>query len=249
MTEVEVLISTVRKNGVDIKIPKTSFAYNWFGNEYPYWESETFDTIDKYANPDKKFLDIGCWNGATSLYAGQKFSEVVCIDADKESIKEVEENLKLNNIKHVLYYGAIYNEKKMVRFGTNQFHHHWNFLNCSTSQIQKEGLPSWTSYEVETITLNEIFEKNPLSEFGLVKIDIEGGEENILPELIEIAQQAPIMLSFHFTWWEVGRNSKLKKFSNLVKDLKITDYFGQPVRSVQDYITGFEMGSLVIEPK
>lgn len=52
------------------------------------------------------------------------------------------------------------------------------------------------SYQVETITFGDIFRDYPLDTIGLVKIDIEGGEENILVDIVSIAQSVPVMLSF-----------------------------------------------------
>jgi hypothetical protein len=73
-------------------------------------------------------------------------------------------------------------------------------------------------YKAEAITLttlsktiNNFF---PFSDVGFVKVDIEGGEEFILEELIKNAEiyHWSLWISFHLDWWE---NKNIERFRHL----------------------------------
>jgi len=52
---------------------------DFWKNEYPTWEKETFTIFDKYLNKDKLFIDIGGWIGATTMYGARKSKHVYSI--------------------------------------------------------------------------------------------------------------------------------------------------------------------------
>ena len=62
-------------------------------------------------------------------------------------------------------------------------------LGNSTSQIQTKNIISTdTDIEIDSITLYDIFLEHKYSDnISFIKVDIEGGEENILDQLIDIS--------------------------------------------------------------
>lgn len=237
------------KLGTTIKVPSNTQNAGWFKHCYQDWENETFSSIKKYINPSKYFLDIGSWNGAISLFAGQLCKGVICIEADTDSIKELKENLEYNNISEIyIYNNAIYNVNTTVKFGTNQYNNSWNQLNLSTSQIQKDELPSNLSYQIQTITYKDIFEKHPRETIGLIKIDIEGSEEYILEDTVDLAKSIPVLLSLHYTWWKNPNN--LSKFIQSISDhhLIIYDYFDNKIEinQIENFIKDNPFASIVL---
>ena len=237
------------KLGVTIKIPNDASSADWFKTWYNNWETETFRTVQKYIEPTKYFVDIGPWNGAISMFAGKLCRGVICIEADVDSVKELKKNLEYNGIsEHFIHNSAIYNENTTVKFGTNQYHQGWNKLNMSTSQIQKDNLPSVISYDIETITLKDLLEKYPKETLGLVKVDIEAGEEYILKDLVEVANIVPVLLSLHCTWWKNQENIQL--LVNMVREngLHVYDYFENKVEidKLQGFIQRNPFGSIVL---
>lgn len=176
--------------------------YFW-KNIYPNWENETFDIFDKYLNKEKQFLDIGSWVGVTCLYASRLSSYVVCVEADPESIKKLQHNINTNLLDTdiVIEPSAIYNEITNVIFGPNKFSS-TSQLNDSMSQI-KINQTNNSDVLIQTITLDEIIKKYNLNNLSLIKVDIEGGEECILNNLLEYStlNNVPVYISFHYNWW------------------------------------------------
>ena len=150
-------------------------------------KNETFDVFDKFLNKDKVFIDIGGWIGTTCLYGAKKSKHVYVVDADPLAVMGLHSNSLLNKLDNISIIGkALYNVNDMdIKFGRNLFTKaEWN---TSTSQIliQEDNYNNEDFTLVKTITFNSIIENYNIdpTEISLIKVDIEGGEENILNEL------------------------------------------------------------------
>ena len=79
-----------------------------------------------------------------------------------------------------------------------------------SSELQKE---------VKGIPMEKIDDMFPFSDVSFVKVDIEGGEENILNSLFEYGKKynLEMLISFHYEWW-VDKN--IQRFSNIFTDMK-----------------------------
>ena len=185
---------------------------NFWKDIYPTWENEAFDIFDEYLKKDKQFLDIGAWIGPSSLYASRLSSYVVCIEADTIIAKNLQHNINTNfldtNID--IETSAIYCESSKMLFGPNS--------NSSTSQIK---LTQTTDFDVltNTITLDEVIEKYKLNNLSLIKVDIGGGEEYILNDLLEYSKinNVPLYITFYYERWN---DKNLDRFLHLNKDQK-----------------------------
>ena len=103
-------------------------------------------------------------------------------------------------------------------------------MNDSTSQLYHDNDEPPEYYFVDTITLESIitnYQINP-SEIGLIKVDIEGGEENILNDLNDIytKYKIPIYVSFHLTWWNDKNLDRFEWLSDTIKNQIQADPFG-----------------------
>lgn len=202
---------------------------NFWMNIYPTWENDTFEVFDKYLNKDKQFLDIGAWMGTTALYASKRSSYVVAVECDVISIEKLKNNIKLNYVDTVIDVEpcAIYSHDTEVAFGPNSTSK-TSQLNDSMSQIK--STVSDKDYNVKTITLESIITKYKLHNLSLIKVDIEGGEENILVDLFKYcrANNVPLYLSFHYSWWT---NKNLDRFS-FIKDEHKKQILADPFCSI-----------------
>ena len=54
-------------------------------------------------------------------------------------------------------------------------------------------------------------------DIGLIKVDIEGGEENIMDDLMKFSSKhkIPVLLSFHLSWW---KDQNINRFVYLFRD-------------------------------
>lgn len=185
---------------------------------YPTWEKDTFQILDKYLRPDKQFLDVGSWVGPTCLYAMRKSSHVVCVEADPISAKKLRHHIGLNgcDVRVDVVERAVYSKhKKNIVFGPNKNLSN-SQLNDSTSQVKTEKTRDEDTL-VKTITLDEIIVGYNLNNMSLIKIDIEGGEENIMEDINKYIGKVPVYLSFHYSWWN---NKNLDRFHFLKENHK-----------------------------
>lgn len=216
----------VNKNNELFFINNNDVNINFWKNHYSCWENETFEIFDRYLDKNKIFIDIGAWIGTTTMYGSRNSKFVYSIDADKLSFKDLIYNCEQNcENNYKLYNNAIYNKDNIdIKFGKNLFLVN-SKLNDSTSQIYSEkdnDNDLNDAYYIKTITLKTILDENNIKpgDISLIKVDIEGGEEFILNELIEINKiyNSKLYVSFHYSWW---KDKNLDRFDFLSKNQKL----------------------------
>jgi FkbM family methyltransferase len=194
---------------------------DFWRNNYPSWENDTFQVFDNFLDKNKIFIDIGAWIGTTCIYASRKSKHIFAIEADRKSIESLEQNCKDNCRNYTIINRAIFNKDNQdIKFGKNLYRDDAK-LNDSTSQIYLNDETSDDYYSIKTITLKTIIQENniDISNISLIKVDIEGGEEHILNDLYEIHSlyKIPLYISFHYSWW---KNNDLDRFTFLTEEQK-----------------------------
>jgi FkbM family methyltransferase len=162
------------------------------------WEGFTFDTIDRFFKPGGVFIDIGAWNGIFSVYASAKGATSIACEPDPAAFDLAKNSLKLNNSNSILTRFAISDEIGLAQF--NNMSPGWG---NSESSLVDRGVMGATM-EVSATTL-EHFIKTCLVEISdvfLIKMDIEGGEIDVLKQSkAYITQRKPnFHISFHPAW-------------------------------------------------
>lgn len=240
-TNVNTHYDTVKRKDTIIKIDSSDKHANWFNfmkvHYTKKWEQETFDILDRFANNNKVLIDIGSWVGPISLYYANKYRYIYSIEADKESVKILKRNIELNNFNNIIVIEkAIYNKNENIYFGPNEFRLSKE-MNISVSQNRELKLYN-CDYKVEGITFKEILKKYQIDNvnIGMIKCDIEGGEENIINDILAHGYNyhIPIWMSFHVKWW---KKHKLEDFSNIFdlfydSNIFIEDIKKNPSKSV-----------------
>ncbi len=189
------------------------------------WEPETFEVFDYVRNIDKSAIDIGAWIGSTTIWLSTAFKEVLAVDGDMVAVEALKANLKTSQCYNTYVLGRpLHSTSAEVVFGTNQYvpHYREEGLGASTSQIKTSEFTQ-DDYVVETITLSQINEIFPLSQVGFVKVDIEGGEEVILEDLISLAKQYnwELWISFHLDWWKNRNIYRFTEIFNNATDIRV----------------------------
>ena len=173
------------------------------------WEQQTFAVFKEVSDNNKLALDIGGWIGPTAIWLAQHFKEVTIVEADKNALAALKKNLKTSKCRNVkIIDQPIWSESgAKLWFGANAFRR--GSLGESTSQLRQEGLAD--DYEITTISLSDILDQMDREQVGFIKVDIEGGEEAIIPALFEEAHKmgSPVWLSFHISWW---KDTNLERF-------------------------------------
>jgi FkbM family methyltransferase len=238
------------KNGVSFTVPPTNnHIQDWMRNHYEKWEEDTFALINRYVSKDKLLFDIGSWVGLISIPYSYRFSSVIAVEADKESVINFRQILDKNNITNVeIVERAVYSSsEETLFFGTNKVRNDGH--NQSTSQLKQSASHS-TDYQVKTIGLLDLILPR-VDNVAIVKIDIEGGEEYLLNDIITLVHthKIPTLVSFHFGWF--SDKSSLVKFSNEVqlKNIKTFNIDHNELKSsVFDYINSNNFECVLFTP-
>lgn len=161
------------------------------------WEGYTFNIIDRMVTPGSVFVDVGAWIGPMSLYAGVIGAECVSIEPDLVAFWHMVENVRSNNGSFHPYNAAIARENGYAQLNTMHY-----FGNSESSLVDRGDVKG--SREVKTYTLGfflEMIRVNP-REISLVKIDIEGGEIDLLHGAVDYIRRhkPPMLISFHPAW-------------------------------------------------
>jgi FkbM family methyltransferase len=137
-------------------------------------DNEYFLRELKEFNP-KRILDLGANIGMGTIYLSSQFPEAsfICIEPDKRNLSLLEKNLKRNNLNAIIIPKAIaeYNGSAKLRFNDNP---------CVSrfASLPEQDLLELT--HVEVLTVGDILDGAGWDRVNLVKIDIEGAEEDIL---------------------------------------------------------------------
>jgi FkbM family methyltransferase len=231
----------VRYVFADTSIPRQR---EWLEKNFAIWEPFTFEVFARAADPTKICIDIGAWIGLTGIWLSKHFDHVICVEGDRNSVESLHKNLVASSCSNcTIVAQPVSNEKKTVIFGPNVFLHDTT-LNESTSQI-KQGATKAEDYEIETVTFHEIVRPLDAGRIGFIKCDIEGGEEDILEDMLQFARQHSIKtyISFHISWW---KNRDIRRFKALFDGLSLYDEHFNLVSDPVSYLEGNPMGSLFL---
>ncbi len=188
---------------------------------YGYFEKDIRDYIAQSLTPGDIFVDVGSNMGCFTLLASQLVGpqgRVLAFEPQTEAFSRLSANVQLNSLSNVVLnnfaLGAAPGEMKLYLPGLDWSH-------CSSLHPS-----SWHNEQVfsivKVVKLDDVLSKPSVKQVKLIKIDVEGGEldvlrgaENVLLEfkprlLIEICQQ-----TFKAAGWDL---------SDMVSFLKRFDY-------------------------
>jgi FkbM family methyltransferase len=211
------------------------------------WETDTFEIFDKVKDKNKIAIDIGGWIGSTSIWLSKHFEKVIVVEADKNALVAMKNNLIRNDCNNVdVVEKALYNQSSNeVIFGHNQ--HANSSLGDSMSQT-KEVSNSIQDYKVETITLESLISDYPKDKISFLKIDIEGGEEKIFEDLVDLGNLYgwKVWLSFHYGWWE---DKNIHRFEQKLSKINKVFFNNNEIKKDEffSYVLNHHLGTFYIE--
>jgi FkbM family methyltransferase len=215
-------------------------------NEFSRWEKETFDVFDTVKDAHGIAIDLGAWIGTTAIWLSKNFHHVIAVDADQVSLRCLKMNLAASECNNVSVCDRpVAHTNKNVVFGPRGY-----ALNGSISYVKNES-DSLTDYVVQAITFKQLIDDYVYADARLtshkisfIKCDIEGGEEDILEDILYFAHQNNIRvyISFHLDWW---KSKKISDFEYLFSFFR-TDC---PDPSINNYMKQNPFGSILFEPR
>jgi len=141
-----------------------------------------------FPDPSGVLLDLGANIGMTSLWLAKNYSitRVIAVEPDPANAALVRQNLKMNGITGEVLEAAIGPKELMTRF---EFSEHSNL-----------GKLSERGSLVPMISVGRIIQKFEITRLALIKIDIEGAEQELFNGPTEwLASTDAIIIEFHPT--------------------------------------------------
>jgi FkbM family methyltransferase len=138
------------------------------------------------ADPSGVLLDLGANIGMASLWLAKSdsFTQVIAVEPDPNNAALARQNLELNGIAVQVLEAAIGPKDAMARFEFNE--------------LSNLGKLSENGSLVPMITVGTIIQKFAVTRFALIKIDIEGGEQELFDGPTEwLACTDAIIIEFH----------------------------------------------------
>ena len=238
-------IIVTKQNVVHTFVPFDTATDNFARNIFAGWEKETFEIFDQVKDPNGVAIDLGAWIGTTAIWCSKNFSHVIAVDADKVSLQCLKNNLSASQCFNVtICEKPVAQTSDHVVFGPRG-----NTLNQSISYTKNES-DNINDYNVQAITFKQlihdfVYENDAIKnkKISFIKCDIEGGEENIIEDILHFAynNKARAYISFHLDWW---KNKNITDFEYLFKFFKTSC----PSHDIITYIKQNPFSSILFEP-
>ncbi len=167
---------SVSHHGITFRVENTHQDF-WDSLNTGGWEQETFRLFDHCIKPETVVLDIGPWIGPTLLYAAGKARLTLGFEPDPVAFRILSSNItlnpKLNPIR--IFPVAVAAQRGQSRMGSRAS------AGDSMSSLLFAG--STESWPVELHRIEEFESEWKAGAPVFMKIDIEGGEYELLPHL------------------------------------------------------------------
>jgi|KBSSwiStaDraftv2_1062776.scaffolds.fasta_scaffold161008_2 FkbM family methyltransferase len=157
------------------------------------WEAGTFAFLKEHLRPASAFLDVGAWIGPVTLCAARRCARVYAFEPDPLAYRFLLWNLDLNGVRNVTPFHAALGARTGIRtlsgregaFGTSR-----------SSLLASTGAP-----EIAVLgwAWDEWLETVASPRLDAIKMDIEGGEFELLPAMTAYlrAERPALHLSLH----------------------------------------------------
>ena len=154
---------------------------------YSKYAIDELTTLDSVRNKD--IIDAGGYVGDTALlFSSYTDKSIHVFEASPSNMDIIRETIRLNQLENIVPVSKALGEKS----GTATFS--LGERNSCNSLVERPGYNYPNHIEVPVITLDDYVRENNL-EVGLIKVDIEGGEQLLLKGAVEtIRTQHPILL-------------------------------------------------------
>lgn len=157
------------------------------------WEPNTYKILSHFLDKESNYCDIGAWIGPTVMHASQLAKQVICFEPDPTAYRYLRWNIDLNKLKNVTSYSLALAETMSI---SRMASHRGKPGDSMTSLLfDNEG----SGVDVLTLQWEQFLAMSPVKQIDFMKIDIEGGEYQLMPSLQNyLVENKPVLyLSTH----------------------------------------------------
>lgn len=180
----------------------------WVDTYFDAWEPETLARLKSIVGAGTTFCDIGAWVGPTSVYAAKLGADVTCFEPDPAAFERLLFNLRMNTALRVkpfnLALGGSDGVRRIAPLAA--------VLGQSGSSFYAPANKA-ESARVLALSWSSACRLLELPAFDTVKIDIEGGEAELLPEMMPwLRRHRPhLLLATHWGFVPAERRHALEQ--------------------------------------
>jgi FkbM family methyltransferase len=185
-----------------VHIGKNEFRVNtsnhsfWNSVDSGRWEPETLAILQATLKPGNIYCDIGAWVGPTVLFAHSCGAKVYCFEPDPIAYECLLENLRLNGAFSIRTFQCALGKTDGPRT-----------MGAMVGSLGKSATSLFGVNARQTVSVTGLRWETAkrcfqLPDFDFLKIDIEGGEVELLPQLIEFLRERKptLLLSTHYSF-------------------------------------------------
>lgn len=166
----------------------------WDAVDAGQWEPETLLLYESVLSSGMQYCDIGAWIGPTVLYARHCGARVTCFEPDPLAYERLLGNLRLNGALDVSTFQVALGARDSTRT-----------MGAMVGSLGKSATSLFGCLAAQTVNVTGLAWKTAQGLLGLpvfqfIKIDIEGGEVELLPEMFNYLHEfrPAILLSTHW---------------------------------------------------
>lgn len=182
-----------RLRGAALRVDPNHWRF-WRKAARGLWEPQTLEVLAQRLEPHMVVCDIGAWIGPTAILAARHCRHVYCFEPDTTAYGELLRNLQLNRIENItpfnLALAATDGMRRVASFGGAPGDSQTSLLAAADDARATQILClSWARW----------LELAQPPRIDFLKIDIEGGEFDLLPSMAAYvaAHRPALLLSTH----------------------------------------------------
>jgi FkbM family methyltransferase len=184
-------VTKINKNGKEFYVVVSSHLDFWLQVANGNWEPNTFRIFDRFISKDTTFIDIGAFVGSTVFYAAQLAKMAYAFEPDPLAFKELLLNFRANKQFEWMSRLSVYEKAVALRSGKILLGSQDKGGDSGSSVLFSDRSVKW---DVEAVSLDEFLESKKVQGKVFIKMDIEGGEYELIPQLRKVFLKYDVVL-------------------------------------------------------
>lgn len=184
--------------GASFKVSDSPYPQFWDKFEQGKWEPATLHAIGTILGPGWQFLDVGAWIGPTALLGAAKGARTWAFEPDPVAFERLSTNRELNSLKIRsllrLENAAAGKQEGVLRLYASTYGNSETSV-YSTRERAYGIVNASNEFEARQIDMKSFIANNiDLEQPVFIKVDIEGGEYELVPYIVDYLRTANVLV-------------------------------------------------------